>query len=65
MRSRRSTLDRVEHYLEYPGDPRAEDVLAKTLRDLGVTGTIGADQDGYPGSSATADRPCPSSRARR
>lgn len=44
----RSTLDRVEHYLEYPGDPRAEDVLAKTLRDLGLTGTIGADQDGYP-----------------
>ena len=44
----RSTLDRVEHYLEYPGNPRAEDVLAKTLRDLGLTGTIGADQDGYP-----------------
>jgi Xaa-Pro aminopeptidase len=44
----RSTLDRVEHYLEYPGDPRAEQVLAKTLTDLGLTGTIGADQDGYP-----------------
>jgi Xaa-Pro dipeptidase len=44
----RSTLDRVEHYLEYPGDPRAEDVLARTLADAGLTGTIGADQDGYP-----------------
>jgi len=44
----RSTLDRVDHYLEYPGDPRAEDVLAKTLADLGLAGTIGADQDGYP-----------------
>jgi Xaa-Pro dipeptidase len=44
----RSTLDRVEHYLEYPGDPRAEDVLARTLTELGLTGTIGADQDGYP-----------------
>ncbi len=44
----RSTLDRVEHYLEYPGEPRAEQVLAKTLTDLGLTGTIGADQDGYP-----------------
>jgi Xaa-Pro dipeptidase len=44
----RSTLDRVDHYLEYPGDPRAEDVLATTIRDLGLTGTIGADQDGYP-----------------
>jgi Xaa-Pro dipeptidase len=44
----RSTLDRVEHYPEYPGDPRAESVLAGTLSDLGVAGTIGADQDGYP-----------------
>ncbi len=44
----KSTLDRVEHYLEYPGDPRAEDVLARTLADAGLTGTIGADQDGYP-----------------
>ena len=44
----RSTLDRVEHYLEYPGDPRAEEVLAQTLTELGLTGTIGADQDGYP-----------------
>jgi Xaa-Pro aminopeptidase len=44
----RSTLDRVEHYLEYPGDPRAEDVLARTLAEAGVTGAIGADQDGYP-----------------
>ena len=44
----KSTLDRVEHYLEYPGDPRAEDALVRTLRDLGLAGTIGADQDGYP-----------------
>ncbi len=44
----RSTLDRVEHYDEYPGDPRAETVLARTLAAMGLTGTIGADQDGYP-----------------
>jgi Xaa-Pro dipeptidase len=44
----RSTLDRVDGYLEYPGDPRAEDVLARTLGELGLTGRIGADQDGYP-----------------
>jgi Xaa-Pro dipeptidase len=44
----KSTLDRVEHYLEYPGDPRPETVLAKTLEALGLTGSIGADQDGYP-----------------
>ena len=43
-----STLDRVEHYLEYPGDPRAEDVLARTLADMGFADSIGADQDGYP-----------------
>jgi Xaa-Pro aminopeptidase len=44
----KAALDRVEHYLEYPGEPRAETALERTLRDLGPTGTIGADQDGYP-----------------
>jgi Xaa-Pro aminopeptidase len=44
----KATLDRVEHYLEYPGDPRAETVLAKTLDDMGIAGKVGADQDGYP-----------------
>jgi Xaa-Pro aminopeptidase len=44
----RSTLDRVEHYLEYPGDPRAEEMFARTHSDMGLTGSIGADQDGYP-----------------
>ena len=44
----KSTVDRVAHYLEYPGDPRAEEVLAKTIAELGLSGTIGADQDGYP-----------------
>ena len=44
----KSTLDRVEHYREYPGNPRAKDVFARTLWDLGLTGSIGADQDGYP-----------------
>jgi Xaa-Pro aminopeptidase len=44
----KSTFDRIEHYLEYPGDPRAEDALARTLGDLGLRDTVGADQDGYP-----------------
>lgn len=44
----RSSLDRVEHYPEYPGDARPETVLASTLASTGVDGTIGADQDGYP-----------------
>jgi Xaa-Pro dipeptidase len=44
----RAALDRVEHYDEYPGEPRAERVLERVLTDLGLTGRIGADQDGYP-----------------
>jgi len=44
----KATLDRVEHYLEYPGEPRPETVLAATLADMGLIGNIGADQDGYP-----------------
>jgi Xaa-Pro dipeptidase len=44
----KAIFDRVEHYLEYPGDPRSEDALGKTLSHLGLAGKIGADQDGYP-----------------
>jgi Xaa-Pro dipeptidase len=44
----KATVDRVEHYDEYPGDPRPETVLASTLEALDVAETIGADQDGYP-----------------
>lgn len=41
-------IDRVDHYDEYPGDPRAEGALKRTLDALGISGRIGADQDGYP-----------------
>ena len=41
-------VDRVEHYDEYPGDPRAEEALGRTLEALAVRGRIGADSDGYP-----------------
>ena len=41
-------VDRVEHYDEYPGEPRAEDALPRTLQALGIRDRIGADQDGYP-----------------
>jgi len=44
----KATLDRVEHYLEYPGEPRPETVISSTLEAMGLGGTIGADQDGYP-----------------
>jgi hypothetical protein len=36
----KSTIDRVEHHLEYPGDPRAEDALARALSDAELTGAI-------------------------
>lgn len=44
----KAMFDRVEHYLEYPGEPRSEDAIVRTLSALGLTGSIGADQDGYP-----------------
>ncbi len=44
----KAALDLVEHYLEYPGEPRAETALRRALADLGLTGEVGADQDGYP-----------------
>ena len=43
-------FERVESYPEYPGT-RASDalILARVLPDMGITGPLGADQDGYPG----------------
>lgn len=41
-------VDRVEHYLEYPGNPHPMAVLKHLLDEMGVTGRIGADDDGYP-----------------
>jgi len=44
----KAIFDRVEHYLEYPGDPRSEEAITSTLLALGLRDRIGADQDGYP-----------------
>jgi Xaa-Pro dipeptidase len=44
----KATFDRVEHYLEYPGEARAEAAIERALSALDVTETVGADQDGYP-----------------
>ncbi len=41
-------FDRVDQYVEYPYDPHPMHVLKTTLADMGVTGRIGADGDGYP-----------------
>jgi Xaa-Pro dipeptidase len=42
-------FDRIESYPEYPGREHPMSILARVLRDLGIAGTIAADQDGYPG----------------
>ena len=41
-------IERIAHYGEFPGIPRAETSLAELLADMGIAGRIGADQDGYP-----------------
>jgi Xaa-Pro aminopeptidase len=42
-------FERVESYPEYPGRDHPMTILARVLADAGLRGTIGADQDGYPG----------------
>src|SRR4029079_6204299 len=42
-------FDRVESYPEYPGTEHPMRILARLLEDMGIAGTIAADQDGYPG----------------
>jgi len=41
-------IKRVDHYLEYPSDPRPEEILKTIIDDLGLMGDYGSDQDGYP-----------------
>jgi len=42
-------VERIDHYLEYPGDPHPMSLLRQTLEDLGIAkGPIGVDYDGYP-----------------
>jgi Xaa-Pro aminopeptidase len=40
---------RIESYPEYPGPEHPMIVLARVAADLGLRGTIAADEDGYPG----------------
>ncbi|MGZ8697523.1 MAG: M24 family metallopeptidase [Gaiellaceae bacterium] len=42
-------FERVESYTEYPGAEHPMSILARVLQELGITGPVGADQDGYPG----------------
>jgi len=41
-------IERIAHYEEFPGVPRAETALDGLLAEMGVARSIGADQDGYP-----------------
>jgi Xaa-Pro aminopeptidase len=44
-----TAFERVECYPEYPGTEHPMHLLEKVLADMGITGALGADQDGYPG----------------
>ena len=44
-----TAFDRVASYPEYPGEEHPMRILARVLAELGIGGTIAADQDGYPG----------------
>ncbi len=43
-----SLIQRVDHYLEYPYDPHPMMIMKDMLNDMGITGDIGVDSDGYP-----------------
>jgi Xaa-Pro dipeptidase len=42
-------FERIESYPEYPGIEHPMLILGRVLRDLGITGAVAADSDGYPG----------------
>lgn len=42
-------FERVESYPEYPGVEHPMLILGRVLRDMGITGALAADNDGYPG----------------
>ena len=44
-----ASFPRIESYPEYPGEVHPMRILARVLDDLGLGGTVAADQDGYPG----------------
>lgn len=43
-----AVVDRVDHYREYPDDPHPMNHLRDTLAGMGISGRLGADNDGYP-----------------
>jgi Xaa-Pro dipeptidase len=51
------SFDVVEAYPEYPGTEHPMRILARVLAGLGIAGSVGADQDGYPGILGYAGPP--------
>jgi Xaa-Pro aminopeptidase len=43
-----SLIQRVKHYLEYPHHPHPMSIMKEMLLEMGITGQIGVDQNGYP-----------------
>ncbi len=41
-------IDAVAHYIEYPDDPHPMMALKKLLAEMGISGKVAADGDGYP-----------------
>src|SRR5579872_1455550 len=41
-------FERVDHYPEYPDRSHPMNALKETLSAMGLSGSIGADHDGYP-----------------
>lgn len=41
-------VEHVAHYPEYPGDPHPMYILKGLLAEMRISGTVGADEDGYP-----------------
>ena len=41
-------IQHVDHYVEYPYNPRPEEILKQTLAEMGIKGGFGSDHDGYP-----------------
>jgi hypothetical protein len=50
-------FEHVESYPEYPGVEHPMLILGRVLRDMGITGAVGADNDGYPGILGYAGPP--------
>jgi len=42
-------FERIESYPEYPGREHPMRILARVLQDLGLSGEVAVDSDGYPG----------------